>query len=156
MNRTACKIDIRRIKILGRSKPAFLIKLSVVREICLWYYTKYLSTLDNHSAVVEQAVYEYRRSNDKDSIEFAGEVEKLDDTLFCLVQQQLLSEQVLATVTRDAQFRSNEYLHSLTFSLSHEALYLHYIVIYVSHLDCRYSRCDIDKSVLHNLSVFII
>ena len=82
MNRAACKIDIRRIKILGRGKPAFLIELSVVGEISLRYHTKYLSSLDNHCTIVEQAVYQYRCSDDKDGIEFAGEVEKLEDTLF--------------------------------------------------------------------------
>jgi hypothetical protein len=85
MNRTTSKVYVSRIKILGRSKPTLLVELPIVRKICLWYDAKNLTTLDDYCAIVEQAVNKNRSSNDKDSIELTGKIEKLQDTLFRLV-----------------------------------------------------------------------
>ena len=53
VNTAASKIDIRRIQILCRGKPTFLIKLCIVRQISLWHDTKDGSTLKYYCTIIE-------------------------------------------------------------------------------------------------------
>ena len=76
MHRTACEIDIRRIQILSRGKPTFLVELAVVREIGLRHDAEQRTTLDDGSTVVEQTVDHHRQSEHRDDVELAGEVEQ--------------------------------------------------------------------------------
>ena len=76
MHRTASEIDIRRIQVLGRGKPTFLVELTVVRQIGLRHDTEQCTTLDDGGTVVEQAVDHHRQSEHRDDVELAGEVEQ--------------------------------------------------------------------------------
>ena len=94
----------------------------------------------------------YGQADDADDVELAGEVKQYDEPFLGLVNQQLLLEQVLTGIARQAKLRKNNDLNALPFGLSDEALYLSYIILDIGHLDGWYSRGHFDKSVFHSFT----
>ena len=94
----------------------------------------------------------YGQADDTDDIEFACEVEQYYESFLGLVNQQLLLEQVLTGIARQAKLWKNNNLNALPFGLSDEAFHLSYIILDIGHLDGWHSRGHFDKSVFHSFT----
>ena len=57
--------------------------------------------LAHYSAVVQPRTNTHWRSHNADNIEFAREVEQLQNLHFCLLNKRLLCKEVLTSVARD-------------------------------------------------------
>ena len=146
---TACEVDVCRVQVLRRGKPALLVELAVAGQISFRHDAQQLSRLDDGSAVVEQAVDHHGQSHHGDDVELTGKVEQIHHALFRPVEQSLFTEQVLTRITRHTEFRQNHHLDALALGLSYQALNLLYIVLYVGHFHRRHGGGHLHKSVFH-------
>ena len=105
--------------------------------------------MNDCGTVVEQAVNHHRQTDNRDDIEFAGEVEQHHHTLFSTVEQSLFLKQILTGVACDTKFRQHHHLDAPTLGLRNQTLYLLHVVLHVSHLYCWYCGGHLYKSVFH-------
>ena len=91
----ACKIELRRIQILSRGKPALFIELCIVGQVSLWHQAQQCTALDNGCTVIEQAVDDNWQAHDGNDVQFTRKIEQSQDSRLGMIQQELLLEQVL-------------------------------------------------------------
>ena len=101
----AGEVDLRRIEVLGRGKPALLIELVVVGQIGLGHDTQNGATLDDCSTVEQQTTRLYGQAHHADDIQLARELQQSQEAFLGLVQQQLLLEQILTGIARQRELR---------------------------------------------------
>ena len=152
MNRTACKINLGRIQVLSRCKPALLVKLAVVGQVNLWHNAQQLSTLQHSCTVVQQTVDYHRQTNNHDDVELAGEIKQFYHTILGMIQQELLFKQILTRIARDAKLGEHHHLNTTILGLSYQALNLLHIILYIGHFDRGHSSCYVYKSVFHSFT----
>ena len=91
--------------------------------------------------------------DDADDVEAAGGVHQMDECHLSLVEQQLLTEEVAAGISRQRQFWQTDDFRASSFGLDDERLNLLDVVLAVSHLHRRDGRSDFDKSVIHRMRI---
>ena len=104
-------------QVLRRGKPSFLIKLAVVGQICLGHNAQYLPLLYHYSAVEQQVACHYGCSYNGDDVELACKVEQHHYALLCHLQEEVLAEEVLTTVTCDRKLWEDDDFHTLALCL---------------------------------------
>ena len=151
----AGEADLGGPQVLSRRKPALLVKLAVVGEVRLRHESQQLALLNDGRTVEQQVAHHHGESHDGDDVQLAGEVEERHYRSLCSVEQHILCKQVLTGVAGKAQFREDDDLHALAFSLHDEVLNLLYVVLRVGHAHHGHSCSHFDKSVFH-INYFII
>ena len=150
----AGQIDVSRIQVLRRSKPALLVELVVVGQISLGDDAQNAAALDDCGAVEQESASLNRQSDNANDVEFAGKLQQHEQPFFRFRQQQLLLEQVLTRVTRNAQFRETHNLNMLAVSKRNELFNLLDVVFHVSHANSGNGSSHFDESVLHIFLTF--
>ena len=144
MNQTASQIDILRHEVGSRSKPALLVELTIIGQISLGNNTQDGATLHDNGTIIKQWTDAHRHTYHTDDIQLAGEVEQLNDSLLGLLEQQLLTEQILTSVTRDRQLREHDDLSTFSLSLGNEVLYLLNVIVHIGYAHTWYGSSHFD------------
>ena len=84
-----------------------------------------------------------------------GEVEQLQQGVLGRIEQQLLAEEVLTGVAREAQLGEGDDLHALPLSLNDERLNLFEVLHAVGHLHGGHGTGHFDESVFHVMGIFL-
>lgn len=145
----ACQIDLRRIQVLGRGKPAFLVELVIVGQIGLGNHTEYAAPLHHNGTVQQQSSCLHGQSYHTDDVQLAGKLQQAYQSLLGLVQQQLLLEQVLTGVARQTEFRKTNNLHLLAVSQGDQFLHLLDVVLNVCYFHGGHSSRHFYKTIFH-------
>ena len=144
---------LRVAQVLRRSKPAFLVELTIVGQIGLWHDAKDLSSLHHYGAVQEQVARHHGSAHDGDNVLVQGEVKKTHNALLTGVQQHLLAEEVLAGIARHRQFGEHDCLHVLVLCLGNLPFHLLQVERHVSYPHRRNGTRHLHISVSHNFKV---
>ena len=135
--------------VIARDKPALLIELGIVGQESLGNNAKDSTMLTYYGTIIESGTDTYRYADDGNDIQLTRHVKQMKDCILCSFHKTLLSEEILACVTRNRKFGEHHYLHTLFVSLSYKFLYLLDIVIYVSNPYRRNCRGNRDETVIH-------
>ena len=151
MNGAACEIDVLGYHIGAGGKPPFLIELVVVGQVGLRDKSQQRSVLYHSGTVIQQRTYAHGQTHHRDDVELACEVEQHQQAFLGLVQQQLLTKQVLTTVACQRQLGKHDDLRSPTLCLSYQALYLLNVVRHIGHPHTWYGSGHLYHSVSHSI-----
>ena len=130
-------------------EPTLLVELLVVRQESLRHKTEYFASLHDCSTIEQGSTIGYRQTNNADDVEASRSVHQVDERHLCLVEQELLSEEVATRVCSKREFGQAYDFYTFTFCLNDERLYLLDVVLAVCNLHRRNGRRNFDKSVIH-------
>ena len=139
-----------RTKVARRCKPPLFVELCIVRKVGLWYYSDYLSVLYHCCTVEQQRTHTHRNADNGNDVELTGKVEQHHHSVLRVVEQQLLSEQVLACIACNAELREDDYLNPLPFCSYYLLFNSVKIELSVGYPYLRNCRSHFDKSVFHS------
>ena len=130
-------------------EPSFLVELPVVGQECLRYKTENLASLHDCRTVEQCSTIRNRQADDTDDIQAASSVHQVDERHLCLIEQELLSEEVAARISSQREFRQANDFYALALGLNDKRLNLLNVVLRVGNLHRRYGRSYFYKSVIH-------
>ena len=149
MNGGARQVNLRRIQVLGRGKPAFLVELIIVGQIGLGHHAEYAAALYHSGTVQQQPACLHGQTYHTDDVQLTGKLQQAYQPFLGLVQQQLLLEQVLTGVARQTEFRKTDYLHLLAVGQRNQFFHLLNVVLNVSHFHGGHSSRHVYKTIFH-------
>ncbi len=136
-------------QILSGSKPAFLVELTVVGQVCLRHNAEHMTFLNDDGTVEQQISHRHGCTDDGNDVELVGELKKFHHRHLGSVEQHMLPEEILTGIAGEAQLRKDDDLHALSFGLCDERLYVFDVFVAVGNADKRHSRGHLDISVFH-------
>ena len=136
-------------QILGGSKPALFVELTVIGQICLWHNAEHVAFLNDDGTVEQQITNGHGGSDDGDDVELVGELKEFHDRHLGSIEQHMLPEEILTSVACKTELRENDNLHALPFCLRNKVLDVLDVFVAVSDADKRHCRGHLDISVFH-------
>ena len=143
------------VEVLGRGKPPFLIKLTVVGQKRFWHHAEDAPLLDDDGTVEQQVAHLDGCADDGDHVLAHRKLQEAQHRLLRPVDEGALAKQVLAGVAREGEFGEDDHLDMLALGLVDEALDLLQVVVEVCDAHAGDGGGHGKESVLHSLWRFI-
>ena len=119
---------------VGRGKPALLVKLLVVGQICLGHDTAEAALMNHGRTIIQTAAIGNRQTNDGNQAgQAAAKFHHAQQGGFGLVNEQFMGKEVLTGISRQTKFGETSHLHSRTIRTGHEGNNLFSIITKICH-----------------------